>query len=82
MPFNSTWHELLNHLDELSEGASMVTPLSHRRFRIANTQEQYYTQFIPTRSMSDLGYMMPPRLNVASLLRVIGSERPGGRRTV
>jgi hypothetical protein len=40
MPFNSTWHELVNHLDELSEGASMVTPLSHRQFRIANTQEQ------------------------------------------
>jgi hypothetical protein len=40
MPFNSTWHELVNHLDELSEGASMVTPLSHRRFRVANTQEQ------------------------------------------
>jgi hypothetical protein len=40
MPFNSTWHELVNHIDELSEGASMVTPLSHRRFRIANTQEQ------------------------------------------
>jgi hypothetical protein len=40
MPFTSTWHELLNQIDELSEGASMVTPLSHRRFRISNTQEQ------------------------------------------
>jgi hypothetical protein len=40
MPFNSTWHELVNHLDELSEGASMVTPLSHRQFHIKNTQEQ------------------------------------------
>jgi hypothetical protein len=40
MPFNSTWHELLHQIDELNEGASMVTPLSHRRFRIANTQEQ------------------------------------------
>jgi polyhydroxyalkanoate synthesis regulator phasin len=40
MPFNSTWHELLHQIDELSESASMVTPLSHRQFRIANTQEQ------------------------------------------
>lgn len=40
MPFTSTWHELLHQIDELSEGASLVTPLSHRRFRIANTQEQ------------------------------------------
>jgi hypothetical protein len=40
MPFNATWHELVNHLDELSEGASMVTPLSHRQFHIKNTQEQ------------------------------------------
>lgn len=40
MPFNSTWHEFLNQIDELSERASLVTPLSHRRFQIANTQEQ------------------------------------------
>jgi polyhydroxyalkanoate synthesis regulator phasin len=40
MPFTSTWHELLHQIDELNEGASMVTPLSHRRFRIANSQEQ------------------------------------------
>jgi polyhydroxyalkanoate synthesis regulator phasin len=40
MPFNATWHELLHQIDELSEGASMVTPLSHRQFRIANIQEQ------------------------------------------
>jgi hypothetical protein len=40
MPFTSTWHELLNQTDSLSEGASMVTPLSHRRFRIAKTHEQ------------------------------------------
>jgi hypothetical protein len=40
MPFTSTWHELVHQIDELTEGASMVTPLSHRRFRIANTQEQ------------------------------------------
>jgi polyhydroxyalkanoate synthesis regulator phasin len=40
MPFTSTWHELLHQIDELADGASMVTPLSHRQFRIANTQEQ------------------------------------------
>jgi hypothetical protein len=40
MPFTSMWHDLLHQIDELADGASMVTPLSHRRFRIANTQEQ------------------------------------------
>jgi hypothetical protein len=40
MPFTSTWHELLHQIDELADGASMVIPLSHRQFRIANTQEQ------------------------------------------
>jgi hypothetical protein len=31
---------LLHLIDELADSALMVTPLSHRRFRIANTQEQ------------------------------------------
>lgn len=40
MPFTSTWHEVLTQIDELADSASMITPLSHRRFQIADTQEQ------------------------------------------
>lgn len=40
MSFTVMWHELLSRIDELAEGVSLLTPLSDRRFRLANTQEQ------------------------------------------
>ncbi len=40
MPFISTWYELITQIEKLSEGTTMITPLSQRRFRIANTHEQ------------------------------------------
>jgi hypothetical protein len=40
MPFSASWHTLLDELDDLSEGAELITPLSHDRFRIADVQEQ------------------------------------------
>ena len=40
MPFSVSWHMLLDELDDLSEGAELITPLSHDRFRIADVQEQ------------------------------------------
>jgi hypothetical protein len=39
MPFSVTWHTLLNELEELGEGAELITPLSHERFRITDVQE-------------------------------------------
>jgi hypothetical protein len=39
MPFSVSWHTLLDELDELSDGAELITPLSHDRFRIADVQE-------------------------------------------
>lgn len=39
MPFSVSWHTLLETLDELPDGATLITPLSHRRFQIAETQE-------------------------------------------
>lgn len=39
MPFSVSWHTLLDELDELSESAELITPLSHDRFRIADVQE-------------------------------------------
>jgi hypothetical protein len=35
-PFSVSWHNLLEELDDLSEGATLVTPLSHDRFRISD----------------------------------------------
>jgi hypothetical protein len=39
MPFNVSWNNLLNQLDDLPEGAELVTPLSHKRFRVTDVQE-------------------------------------------
>ncbi|MFQ3318515.1 MAG: hypothetical protein ACI8UR_001926 [Natronomonas sp.] len=39
MPFSVSWHTLLDELDDLSEGAELITPLSHDRFRITDVQE-------------------------------------------
>ncbi len=39
MPFGVSWHTLLDELDDLPEGATLITPLSHERFRITDVQE-------------------------------------------
>lgn len=39
MSFTVSWHTLLDELDALSEGATLITPLSHQRFRITDVQE-------------------------------------------
>ena len=39
-PFSASWHTLLEELDNLAEGATLITPLSHDRFRIDDVQEQ------------------------------------------
>lgn len=40
MPFSVSWHTLLEKLDELPDGATLITPLSHNPFRITGVQEQ------------------------------------------
>jgi hypothetical protein len=39
MSFTASWHTLLDELDDLSEGAALITPLSHQRFRISEVQD-------------------------------------------
>ena len=39
MPFSVTWHTLLEEAEGLPEGATLITPLSHKGFRITDTQE-------------------------------------------
>ena len=40
MPFSASWHTLLNELDEIPADATLVTPLSHKSFRVIDVQEQ------------------------------------------
>lgn len=39
MTFNVSWHTLLDELEELPDGATLITPLSHKRFRVTDVQE-------------------------------------------
>ncbi|MFB6309100.1 MAG: hypothetical protein ABEH35_07200 [Haloarculaceae archaeon] len=39
MTFGERWHALLDELDDLSDDAELITPLSHDRFRITDVQE-------------------------------------------
>lgn len=39
MSFNVSWQTLLDACDELPEGATLITPLAHERFRITDVQE-------------------------------------------
>jgi hypothetical protein len=39
MPFNVSWHTLIDELEKLPDGATLITPLSHERFRITDVQE-------------------------------------------
>ncbi|WP_318570933.1 hypothetical protein [Salinigranum marinum] len=40
MPFTSSWHSLLDRVEDLPSDATLVTPLSRRPFRITDVQEQ------------------------------------------
>jgi hypothetical protein len=40
MPFSASWHTLLDELDDLPDGATLITPLSHDRFYVSGVQEQ------------------------------------------
>ena len=40
MPFSVSWHTLLDELDDLPEGSTLITPLSNDRFRVTDVQEQ------------------------------------------
>jgi len=39
MPFSASWHTLLDELDDLPDGAELITPISHDRFRVTDVQE-------------------------------------------
>ena len=39
MPFSVTWQALLDHCEELSADATLITPGTHKRLRITDVQE-------------------------------------------
>ena len=39
MPFSARWHTLLDHAEELPSDATLLTPLSHKPFRLTDVQE-------------------------------------------
>ena len=39
MPFTTTWHNLLDNIDELPSDATLVTPLSNKAFQLTDAQE-------------------------------------------
>ena len=39
MPFSVSWHTLLDEAEDLPADATLMTPLSHKEFRITDTQE-------------------------------------------
>jgi len=39
MSFTTSWHTLLEELDDLPESATLITPLSHQQFRITDVQD-------------------------------------------
>ncbi|MFC5136005.1 MULTISPECIES: hypothetical protein [Haloferacaceae] len=39
MSFTASWHTLLEELDDLPESTTVITPLSHQRFRITDVQD-------------------------------------------
>lgn len=40
MSFSVPWHTLLDELNDLPEGSTLITPLSHDRFRVTDVREQ------------------------------------------
>ena len=39
MSFTGSWHTILDELDDLPESVTLITPLSHQRFRITDVQD-------------------------------------------
>jgi polyhydroxyalkanoate synthesis regulator phasin len=53
MSFSVSWHTLLDELGDLPDGSTLITPLSHNRFRIADVQEQRVVIEFPDRDIDE-----------------------------
>ena len=75
MPFSVSWHTLLDELDDLPEGATLMTPLSHDSFRVSEVQEQRVIVEFPDRDIDETRSLQ--RDQFETLYRRITDE-PGG----
>ncbi len=73
--FSVFWHTLLDELDNLPEGATLITPLSHDRFRITDVQEQRVVIELLDRDIDETRALQ--RDQFETLYRRI-TEEPGG----
>jgi len=53
MPFSVSWHTLLDELENLPEDTTLITPLSHNRFRVVDVQEQRVVIEFPDRDIDE-----------------------------
>ncbi|MFB6092588.1 MAG: hypothetical protein ABEK02_06220 [Haloquadratum sp.] len=75
MPFSVSWHTLLDELDELPADATLITPLSHNRFRVTDVQEQrVVVEFLDR----DIDETRPLQRNQFETLYHRISDEPGG----
>jgi hypothetical protein len=63
MPFSVSWATLIEEAEDLPPNATLVTPLSHKRFRITDIQEY--------RIIIELGVFLP------TIPRQRACEKPG-----
>ncbi|EMA27314.1 PD-(D/E)XK nuclease family protein [Halobiforma nitratireducens] len=75
MPFSVSWHTLLDELDDLPGGATLITPLSHKRFQVTDVQEQRVVIEFLDRDIDETRPLQ--REQFETLFRRI-TEEPGG----
>ena len=75
MTFSVSWHTLLDELDDLPEGSTLITPLSHNRFRITDVQKQRVVIEFLNRDIDETRPLQ--RDQFETLYRRITDERDG-----
>ena len=75
MTFSVSWHTLLDELDDLPEGSTLITPLSHNRFRITDVQKQRVVIEFLNRDIDETRPLQ--RDQFETLYRRISDERDG-----
>jgi len=73
MPFSVSWNTLLEELEDLPDGAKLVTPLSHDRFQITDLQEHRVVI-----QMVDSGDSRPLQRDQFETLYRRVTDEPGG----
>jgi hypothetical protein len=75
MPFSTSWHTLLDNLEDLPADATLVTPLSRQPFRVTDRQE--HRVLIEYRDDSDSGTIPLQRDQFETLYERVHEARTG-----